>query len=185
LAAIALAIKLDSRGPALFAQQRVGRFGRLFRMYKFRTMVCGAERRGPLLTIGRDSRITRLGHWLRKTKLDELPQLFNVLKGDMSLVGPRPEVPKYVALYDQEQRRVLDVRPGITDPASIAYIDESRLLAGSDDPESLYVARIMPAKLAYNLAYVEQSTVARDIATILKTLLRIIRPVKSLESPPP
>jgi lipopolysaccharide/colanic/teichoic acid biosynthesis glycosyltransferase len=142
MAVIALVIKLSDAGAVFFAQERVGQFGVPFRMYKFRTMVANAEKVGLPLTTRNDPRITRVGRWLRRTKLDELPQLWNVAKGDMSLVGPRPEVPRYVALYTAEQRRVLDARPGITDPASLQFFDEAGCLAMSN-PEMAYVTLIL------------------------------------------
>lgn len=166
---IAVWIKLDSGGPVFFRQVRVGLGGEPFNILKFRTMVVDAERLGKQLTVGQDPRITAAGHWLRRYKLDELPQLFNVLVGEMSLVGPRPEVPRYVEHYDQEQRRVLELRPGITDPASIQYCDESNLLAGTDDPERYYIEFLMPEKIRINLEYAKNSTLLSDIATILRT----------------
>jgi lipopolysaccharide/colanic/teichoic acid biosynthesis glycosyltransferase len=172
---LALLIKLDSPGPVFFRQERVGRGGRTFRIYKFRTMRVGAERAGQL-TVGRDARVTRVGAVLRKAKLDELPQLLNVLKGEMSLVGPRPEVPKYVALYTPAQRRVLEVRPGITDLASIQFRDENDLLAGQADPERFYIEEVMPKKLELNLAYIGRQGVLYDVWIILKTLHRVVFP---------
>ena len=146
LLATALAVRLDSKGPALYRQTRVGRYGVLFRIHKFRTMRDGAE--GLLLTLPGDLRVTRVGAWLRRTRLDELPQLINVLQGTMSLVGPRPDVPRYVAQYPAALRdRVLAVRPGITDPASLAHLNEAALLARAADPEREYIERILPAKL--------------------------------------
>lgn len=172
---LAMAIKLDSPGPVFFRQVRVGRGGQPFRIHKFRTMRQDAEQLGGPLTVGADPRITRSGAFLRKTKLDELPQLIDVVKGDMALVGPRPEVPKYVAFYTPEQRRVLDVRPGITDPASIRYRDESTVLARAADPERAYVEEVMPHKLAINLAYQAQRTLGSDVGVILATLARLVR----------
>jgi lipopolysaccharide/colanic/teichoic acid biosynthesis glycosyltransferase len=170
---VALAIALTSKGPVFFQQERVGLGGRPFRIIKFRTMRVDAERLGGLLTVGHDPRITRVGAFLRASKLDELPQLINVLRGDMALVGPRPEVPRYVALYSAEQRRVLEVRPGITDPASIEYRDESALLAAAADPERWYVEEVMPHKLAINLAYLRQRTLPSDVGVIFATLARL------------
>lgn len=167
---IAAAIVAEDRGPALFRQVRVGRGARPFRMLKFRTMVVDADKLGPGLTVGADPRITRVGRFLRRTKLDELPQLLNVLRGEMSFVGPRPEVPRYVALYSPVQRRVLALTPGITDPASAEYVDESALLGRAPDPERLYVDVLMPRKLALNLEYAERATLGSDIAVILRTL---------------
>jgi len=166
--AVAAWIKLDSPGPVFFRQQRVGRHGVPFAIRKFRTMRHGAD--GPALTVGDDARITRAGRWLRRTRLDELPQLLDVLAGDMSLVGPRPEVPRYVALYPPGLReRALAMRPGITDPASLAYIDEAALLAAAADPEREYVERILPAKLQAAAAYAERATLASDIAVLART----------------
>ncbi|HEY3379146.1 MAG TPA: sugar transferase [Armatimonadota bacterium] len=168
-------IKLDDGGPVFFRQERVGFRGRPFRMWKFRTMVVNAEALGRAITVGRDPRITRAGHWLRKTKLDELPQLFNVLSGEMSLVGPRPEVPRYVALYTLEQQRVLDVFPGITDPASIKYRDENQVLAQAADPDRTYIEDVMPEKIRINLAYAERASVAGDFGIILQTFTKLLR----------
>lgn len=172
--AIAVWIKLDSPGPILFRQIRVGQFGREFTLYKFRTMVADAEALGKQITAIDDWRITRSGRLLRKYKLDELPQLFNVLKGEMSLVGPRPEVPKYVAFYTLEQRRVLEVPPGITDLASIKFRNESDLLAGISNSEELYIQEIMPQKLELNLNYIAQASLSFDLLIILKTLWRVL-----------
>jgi lipopolysaccharide/colanic/teichoic acid biosynthesis glycosyltransferase len=174
LLAIALWIKLDSPGPVFFRQQRVGRFGALFLIHKFRSMSDGAPLAGPELTVGADPRITRAGHVLRRTKLDELPQLIDVLLGTMSLVGPRPEVPRFVAMYPAEMRdKVLSVRPGITDLASIEYVEESALLARAADPERVYIEQIMPAKLQHAARYVEQMSVLGDVRLILATLRRL------------
>jgi len=174
LLGIALWIKLDSPGPVFFRQQRVGRFGALFRIHKFRSMTDGAPLVGSQLTVGADPRITRAGQVLRRTKLDELPQLIDVLSGTMSLVGPRPEVPRYVAMYPAELRdKVLSVRPGITDPASIEYVEESTLLARAADPERVYIEQIMPAKLRSAARYVEQMSVPNDVRLILATLRRL------------
>jgi lipopolysaccharide/colanic/teichoic acid biosynthesis glycosyltransferase len=172
---VAIAIRRSSPGPVFFRQVRVGLHGEPFSMLKFRTMRPDAERVGGQLTVGADPRITPIGHTLRRYKLDEFPQLINVVLGDMSLVGPRPEVPRYVALYDDRQRRVLDVRPGITDPASIAYRDENALLANAEDPEATYVHEVMPAKLEINLAYLERRSLLRDIGVILQTLAAVVR----------
>ncbi|MDB4906523.1 MAG: glycosyltransferase [Gemmatimonadetes bacterium] len=166
----ALAIRMADGGPVLFGQARVGRYGRPFRMWKFRTMVVDASARGGELTIGRDPRVTSVGYWLRKSKLDELPQLLNVLLGEMSFVGPRPEVARYVDQYDATQRRVLDLTPGITDPASLRYRDESSELARAADPERHYVEVIMPDKIRRNLAYAAGATLWKDCRVILQTL---------------
>lgn len=176
LALITLLVRLDSEGPALFRQQRVGLHGEPFTILKFRTMYVGADKRGGSLTVGRDPRVTRVGRLLRHAKLDELPQLINVWRGDMSLVGPRPEVAKYVALYTPEQRTVLSVRPGITDLASIEFRSESDLLEGAGDPEALYVSEIMPRKLELNRLYLERQSLAYDVALIFRTLWRVVRP---------
>ena len=170
---VALLIWLDDRGGVLFAQERVGYKGRPFRMLKFRSMVFDAEKLGKQLTVGRDPRITKVGHFLRKSKLDELPQLINVLRGEMSLVGPRPEVPHYVALYTPAQRHVLEVLPGITDPASIRYRDENDLLAKAENPEKMYIEEIMPDKIQLNLDYAARANVLTDIGVIIKTLQRV------------
>jgi len=155
---IGAAVTLGDGGPAFFRQERVGRGGRTFRMWKFRTMIVGAERSGRHLTVGDDPRVTRVGAVLRRTKLDELPQLLNVLRGEMSMVGPRPEVPRYVAFYTAEERAVLRLTPGITDPASLRYRDESQALAASADPERTYIEHIVPEKIRLNLAYAARAT---------------------------
>lgn len=172
---IAILIKLDDGGPVFYRQERVGYKGRPFKIWKFRTMIVNAEKVGKPLTVGRDPRITRVGYWLRKFKLDELPQLINVFLGEMSLVGPRPEVPKYVALYNAEQKRVLNLMPGITDPASIKFKDESELLAQASDPEKFYIEKIMPEKIRLNLEYAERATLWSDFLVILQTLVHIPR----------
>ncbi|MGG7142791.1 sugar transferase [Clostridium nigeriense] len=171
---VSIAIKLDSKGSILFLQKRVGRYGKEFDIYKFRTMVTDAEKLGKQITVGKDNRITKVGAFLRKFKIDELPQLFNVLKGDMSLVGPRPEVPKYVALYNKEQKKVLDIRPGITDMASLRYKDENDILGKVDNPEEYYINVIMKDKLNLNLEYIEKSNVFFDIYLIVKTIIKCI-----------
>lgn len=173
LLVFALAVALTSPGGAFFRQQRVGKGGRPFRLLKFRTMRPGSEAKGQLTIGGRDPRITRVGYLLRKTKLDELPQLWNVLAGDMSVVGPRPEVPKYVALYTAEQRAVLSVRPGITGMASLDYIDENELLARAADPEKAYIEEVMPAKLALDLRYVREQSLALDLRIIAVTVRKV------------
>lgn len=173
---IALAVRLDSPGPVLFRQERVGRGGRPFRIHKFRTMVSDAAARGPAITVGDDPRITRVGRWLRRSKLDELPQLLDVLAGDMSLVGPRPEVPQYVARYPAALRdRVLALRPGITDPVSLAFADEGALLARAADPEREYVEVILPRKLDAAAAYAERATLASDLCVIARTLRLLVQ----------
>lgn len=171
LAALALWIKLDSPGPVLYRQQRVGRYGVPFSIRKFRTMRHAPQTVGPEITVGADPRLTRAGAWLRRHKLDELPQLIDVLQGTMSLVGPRPEVPRYVALYPSDLReQVLAVRPGITDPASLVFRDEAEVLAHADDPEREYVEVVMPAKLRYAAAYLQQSTLWTDLQCVIATL---------------
>ena len=174
LIAIVVKIKIDSDGPVFFKQIRVGEKKKEFEILKFRTMVVDAEKLGRQITVGNDSRITKVGGFLRKYKLDELPQLINVFKGDMSLVGPRPEVPRYVKLYNEEQRKVLEVKPGITDLASIRYRDENDLLGESENPDDLYINTIMPDKLALNLVYINKNNVFFDIYIILKTIIKCI-----------
>lgn len=167
---LAIAIARDSKGPVFFKQTRVGRNEVPFKIYKFRTMVEDAEARGMQLTVGDDSRITKVGTFLRKTKIDELPQLINVFKGEMSFVGPRPEVPKYVGLYTEDQRQVLMVRPGITDLASIEYRNESELLATADNPEKVYIEEVMPRKIELNKEYIRNMSLVSDMRIILKTI---------------
>lgn len=174
VAVAALAVKLDSPGPAFFSGPRVGRDGRLFRIHKLRSMRTGADKAGPAVTAGGDPRVTRLGRFLRRSKLDELPQLWNVVKGDMSLVGPRPEHPGYVEHYTAEQRRLLSVRPGITGPAAIAFIDEEERLRGGA-PENLYVAEVMPKKLAIELDYLDRASFGSDLVIMLKTAAMVVR----------
>ena len=171
---IAFAVRLDSSGPAIFRQTRVGRHGRAFELFKFRSMRSTSESVGPLITSKGDVRITRVGALLRATKLDELPQLWNVMRGDMSLVGPRPEVPRYVALYPANMRDlVLSVRPGITDQAAIEFRNESELLAAAADPEVYYVTQILPRKLELYAQYAQRHSVVGDIRIILRTILHI------------
>jgi len=170
---IALCIIVDSGFPVFYVQQRVGRKNKDFGLYKFRTMRKNSDAKG-LLTVGKDSRITKAGHILRKYKLDELPQFLNVLKGEMSIVGPRPEVRKYVDLYTSDQMKVLEVSPGITDLASLMYIDESELLARSAHPEKTYIEEIMPHKLRLNLEYLSKSSFFSDLGIIFRTLKRSI-----------
>lgn len=170
LLGIALAVRLTSPGPALYRARRVGQHGEEFTLYKFRSMVANADRQGPGITAAQDCRITRVGRFLRRTKLDELPQLLNVLRGDMSLVGPRPEDPCYVALYTPEQRRILDYRPGITSAASLTYRNEEQTLS-SDDWERVYTEQIMPTKLAIDLEYAQRANLLRDIVLIFRTVL--------------
>ncbi|HVO71270.1 MAG TPA: sugar transferase [Aggregatilineaceae bacterium] len=167
---IALVSRLTSTGPVFYKATRIGRCGRAFRLYKFRSMVADADQRGPGITTSGDPRITPIGRLLRRTKLDELPQLWNVLRGDMSLVGPRPEDPRYVAFYTPTQRAILDVRPGITSLASLRYRNEEALLAGPEW-ETHYVQEILPTKLALDLDYARRATPWRDLLIILRTIL--------------
>lgn len=169
LLVIAVLVKLDSPGPVIYKATRVGRDGRPFKLYKFRSMVANADKLGPGVTGAADPRITRMGRVLRRTKLDELPQLWNVFKGDMSLVGPRPEDQRYVALYTPEQREVLRVRPGITSLASLRFRHEERLLNGSNW-EQHYIEDVMPAKLQIDLEYVRRQTLLQDARIVLWTL---------------
>ena len=171
---IALVIVIDSKGKIFYKQSRVGRHNVDFPLYKFRTMYSESDR-GSLITIGEnDTRITKIGLFLRKYKIDEFPQFFNILKGEMSIVGPRPEVRKYVDLYTPEQMKVLSVRPGLTDYASIRYVNENALLAASEDPEQTYIHEIMPDKLALNLKYIEEQSLWVDLKIILKTFAAIV-----------
>lgn len=176
LAVLALLIKSDSPGPVFFRQERVGRGGRTFHIHKFRTMVADAPQRGLALTVGADPRITRSGAWLRRTRLDELPQLIDVLLGHMSLVGPRPEVPRYVQHYPAHLRdRALAVRPGITDPSSLAYLDESELLAAAADPEREYIERILPRKLQAAADYADRASLWTDLQVIGRTVRLLLQ----------
>lgn len=172
---IALWVGFSSPGGVFYMQTRVGRHNRDFKLFKFRTMRTGADRQGLLTVGGRDPRITRAGYVLRRYKLDELPQLINVLLGSMSLVGPRPEVRRYVDRYDKEQLRVLEVRPGITDYASLEYFSENELLAASSDPEDTYIKQVMPAKLALNKKYIAEAGLRTDLRIILATLRRMMK----------
>jgi lipopolysaccharide/colanic/teichoic acid biosynthesis glycosyltransferase len=172
---VAVLIKADSSGPVFYRQLRVGRGEKLFRIHKFRTMVTEADVRGPLLTAGNDRRITHIGAFLRRWKIDELPQLIDVLRGDMSLVGPRPEVPEYVSHYPEEIRRlVLSVRPGITDRASIHFRDENELLVSKGNPAKFYIEEILPIKLKYHKDYAKRHSVPDDFRIILETLRAVI-----------
>ncbi|HEY6162972.1 MAG TPA: sugar transferase [Bacteroidia bacterium] len=172
---LSIIVLLVDGTPVFYSQVRVGKNGRDFRLYKFRTMVKDADKKGLITVGGRDPRITRTGYFLRRSKIDELPQLFNVLVGDMSLVGPRPEVRKYVERYNAEQLKVLSVRPGITDLASIEYSNENEILGRSADPENVYVNEIMPAKLRLNLEYMARRNFFSDIGIIFKTFFKILR----------
>ena len=168
-------IKIDSKGPVFYKQVRVGQNSKDFGLFKFRSMVVDADKKGLITVGGRDPRITRSGYFIRKYKLDELPQLINVLVGDMSLVGPRPEVRKYVDLYTDEQQKVLSVKPGITDYASIEYMDENEILGKSRDPEKTYIEEIMPEKIKYNMKYIQNKNVSEYFKIIFLTLLKIVR----------
>jgi lipopolysaccharide/colanic/teichoic acid biosynthesis glycosyltransferase len=175
----AIAIGLNSRGPIFFRQVRVGLHGKPFRIMKFRTMRERADENGPRVTAEGDPRITRVGKWLRKTKVDEIPQLLNVLRGDMSLVGPRPEIPEYVAAYSPAQRSVLLAKPGVTGPATLSFVDEEKLLAQSLEKEHFYLTTLMPIKLKLDLAYCGDIRLSEDLRLILHTLVRLIlRPRK-------
>lgn len=171
---ISILIVLESKGGVFYLQKRVGKKGKDFNLYKFRTMKTGSDKKG-LLTVGsRDARITKVGYFLRKYKIDELPQLINVLLGTMSFVGPRPEVRKYVDLYTENQRNILNVKPGITDYASIEYFNENDLLAKSNNPEQTYINEVMPAKIELNKKYIENPTITEDFKIIFKTIAKIV-----------
>ena len=172
---LAIWIKIDSKGPVFYKQVRVGKNSIDFELFKFRSMVVGADKKGLITVGGRDPRITHSGYFIRKYKLDELPQLINVLVGDMSLVGPRPEVRKYVELYTDEQQKVLSVKPGITDYASIEYVDENEILGKSSDPEKVYIEEIMPEKIKYNMKYMNNKSLFEYFKIILLTVLKIVR----------
>ena len=172
---LAIWIKIDSKGSVFYKQVRVGQNGIDFGLFKFRSMVVDADKKGLITVGGRDPRITRSGYFIRKYKLDELPQLINVLVGDMSLVGPRPEVRKYVDLYTDEQQKVLSVKPGITDYASIEYMDENEILGKSSDPEKTYIEEIMPEKIKYNMKYILNKNISEYFKIIFLTLLKIVR----------
>ena len=172
---LAIWIKIDSKGPVFYKQVRVGKNSIDFELFKFRSMVVGADKKGLITVGGRDPRITHSGYFIRKYKLDELPQLINVLVGDMSLVGPRPEVRKYVDLYTDEQQKVLSVKPGITDYASIEYMDENEILGKSSDPEKTYIEDIMPEKIKYNMKYINNKNLFEYFKIIFLTVLKIVR----------
>ncbi|MBL7111902.1 MAG: sugar transferase [Bacteroidales bacterium] len=171
---IMIIIPLDSRGDIFFLQTRVGKNSKDFRLIKFRTMATGADKKGDLTVGTRDSRITRVGAFLRRYKLDEIPQLLNVLKGDMSLVGPRPEIRKYVEMYTTEQKKVLAVRPGITDWASIEYYNENEILGRSPDPEKTYIEELMPAKILLNMQFIEKPTIGNYFHILGKTIRSLV-----------
>jgi len=171
---IALLIKLNSPGPVFYKQWRVGKGQKSFKIYKFRTMLDGADQPGPAITIGNDKRITRVGTVLRRFELDELPTLLNVLKGEMSVVGPRPELPKYLRFYTEEQQRVFSVKPGMTDPGTVEFRDEAKLLAESAAPEAFYLEKILPEKLRLNLDYLQKQSFLYDLSIIVRTLALIL-----------
>ena len=170
-----VAIVLESRGGGFYRQERTGRYGKPFRLIKFRSMYVNADKHGLITVGGHDNRITRVGYYIRKYKIDELPQLINVVKGDMSIVGPRPEVKKYTDLYTEEQRKILDIRPGITDYASIKYVDENEILGTSDNPERTYIEHIMPDKIKLNMLYISQNGIKEYFKIIFLTLTNIAR----------
>lgn len=170
-----VAIVLESRGGGFYRQERTGRYGKPFRLIKFRSMYVNADKHGLITVGGHDNRITRVGYYIRKYKIDELPQLINVVKGDMSIVGPRPEVKKYTDLYTEEQRKILDIRPGITDYASIKYVDENEILGTSDNPERTYIEQIMPDKIKLNMIYISQNGIKEYFKIIFLTLTNIAR----------
>ena len=170
-----VAIVLESRGGGFYRQERTGRYGKPFRLIKFRSMYVNADKHGLITVGGHDNRITRVGYYIRKYKIDELPQLINVVKGDMSIVGPRPEVKKYTDLYTEEQCKILDVRPGITDYASIKYVDENEILGTSDNPERIYIEHIMPDKIKLNMIYISQNGIKEYFKIIFLTLTNIAR----------
>lgn len=172
---IGIFVLLDSKGGMLFSQERIGKNGSVFKVLKFRTMHPNSFDKGTLTIGNKDPRVTSVGYYLRNYKLDELPQLFNVLMGDMSFVGPRPEVEKYTRLYNDEQKRVLSVKPGITDYASIKFRNESEILAKSNDPEEAYIQEIMPEKLRLNMKYIDNQSVFNDIAIIFNTFYVLIK----------
>lgn len=172
---ISIIIKTSSKGPVIYKQERIGKNEKKFVIYKFRTMIVGADKTNQLITVGNDRRITKFGLILRKFKLDELPQLFNVLFGTMSFVGPRPEVSKYVEIYNESQKIILQLKPGITDYASIEYRDENNLLSKSEDPEETYIKEIMPKKIELNLLYAYKVSLFEDIKIIFLTLLKIFK----------
>ena len=172
---VAIWIKLDSSGPVFYRQTRVGKNNKDFKLLKFRSMVTDSDKKGLITVGGRDPRVTQSGYFIRKYKLDELPQLLNVLIGDMSLVGPRPEVRKYVDLYNETQRKVLSVKPGITDYASIEYIDENEILGKAENPENVYIEQIMPEKIKYNMKYIQNRSVKEYFKIIFLTIGKIVK----------
>lgn len=171
---LSLIILFSSKGGVFYRQIRIGKDGKQFKLLKFRSMYVGSDKAGEI-TVGRDKRITPIGHFVRRTKLDEIPQLFNILAGQMSVVGPRPEVPYYVEMYNEEQLRVLSVKPGLTDLASLQYINEQELLGKAEDPEKMYIEEVMPAKLNLNLEYISKRSFLFDLKLIFKTIVGIFR----------
>jgi lipopolysaccharide/colanic/teichoic acid biosynthesis glycosyltransferase len=169
---VAVLIKVNSDGPVFFRQERIGKDFRTFRIFKFRTMSMNTKKEGSLVTVAGDKRVTKIGALLRKTKIDELPQLLNVLKGDMSMVGPRPEVKKYVDLFKAEYKKLLTIKPGITDPASIKYSEEERVLALSQSWEDEYIKKVLPEKIRLSMTYVEEHNIVTDVKLILRTIMR-------------
>ena len=180
---VAIMIKLDSRGPVFYLQERVGKDFRIFVIYKFRTMMVNADQQGALITAAGDKRITKVGAFLRKYKIDELPQLFNVLKGDMSFVGPRPEVSEYVHLFKSDYRKLLTVRPGITDPASLKYSNEENILGMSKVSQDVYMNRILPEKIRLSSNYIDSHTLLTDLKLIVMTLLKTSRTKRDKATP--
>ncbi|MGH7266301.1 MAG: sugar transferase [Candidatus Rokuibacteriota bacterium] len=178
MAVIAALVKLDSPGPVFYRQRRVGKDQRLFEIYKFRTMVDGASRIGPAITVAEDRRVTRIGRLLRRLELDELPTFLNVLKGDMSIVGPRPEVPRYLPHYGDAEKRVFTVRPGITDPGTLRFRDEGRILATAADAEAAYLETVLPEKLRLNLEYLDRRGFWYDVELVFRTVALIVRQPK-------
>jgi lipopolysaccharide/colanic/teichoic acid biosynthesis glycosyltransferase len=170
---LALCIKFTSKGPVFYKQQRVGRYGKTFTLLKFRSMYIGSDKKGLLTVGGRDPRITPIGYFIRKYKLDELPQLWNVFVGEMSIVGPRPEVAKYVDLYNDEQRKILNARPGITDMASIKFSNENEILDKQPDPERYYIEQVMPEKITLNYIFIQRPTIRKYFTIIFLTAKKI------------
>ena len=172
---VAILIKLNGSGPVFFRQERIGRNFKPFRIFKFRSMTDDAPSKGPSITVGGDKRVTRFGRFLRKTKIDELPQLINVLKGDMSFVGPRPEVKKYVEIFRKDYEKLLTIRPGITDPASIKYAEEEKVLSQTDDWEKDYIEKILPEKIRLASEYVERHNILMDIKILFRTFFKVVK----------
>jgi lipopolysaccharide/colanic/teichoic acid biosynthesis glycosyltransferase len=177
---VPILIKLDSKGPIFFRQARVGKHFIEFKICKFRTMRYDPEEKGPVITVSGDRRVTKVGKFLRQYKIDEVPQLFNVLKGEMSFVGPRPEVKEYVQLFNKDYKKLLRIRPGITDPASIKYSDEERVLLSLENWEEEYKKKILPEKIILSLDYVENHNLVTDVKLILKTFLKTSKPKRQV-----